>query len=182
MLDAHQVAARLHAHLTRKGTGIPDLSHLFATCSITMALGANQYQAIAALLHDAIEDVEPVELARAELGRFGPEVLRIVEAAPTPTPMSSYCGATATTHTSSILTKPTRDPVRVGVRQVQQRSAIVTDLHRKGRPSGTSSGRRARTNSGATGGSSTRSGPTPRTRPDLIAELDRTVTEMERPA
>jgi GTP pyrophosphokinase len=30
--------------------------------------------------HDAIEDVEPVELAREEVGRFGPEVLRIVEA------------------------------------------------------------------------------------------------------
>jgi (p)ppGpp synthase/HD superfamily hydrolase len=45
-----------------------------------MEFGGDEDQAIAALLHDAIEDVEPVELARAEVGRFGAEVLRIVEA------------------------------------------------------------------------------------------------------
>jgi GTP pyrophosphokinase len=80
MLDALQVAARLHATQARKGTDIPYLSHLLGTCSIAMEFGADEDQAIAALLHDAIEDVEPVELARAEVGRFGPEVLRIVEA------------------------------------------------------------------------------------------------------
>src|SRR6476646_9899511 len=53
---------------------------LLGTCSIAMEFGADEDQAIAALLHDAIEDVEPVEMARAEVGRFGAEVLRIVEA------------------------------------------------------------------------------------------------------
>ena len=80
LLDALRVAARLHAAQPRKGTTIPYLSHLLGTCSIAMEFGADEDQAIAALLHDAIEDVEPVEMARAEVGRFGAEVLRIVEA------------------------------------------------------------------------------------------------------
>jgi len=80
LLDALQVAARLHATQARKGTTIPYLSHLLGTCSIAMEFGADEDQAIAALLHDAIEDVEPVELAREEVIRFEPEVLRIVEA------------------------------------------------------------------------------------------------------
>jgi GTP pyrophosphokinase len=45
-----------------------------------MEFGANEDQAIAAVLHDAIEDVKPVELAREEVARFVPEVLRIVQA------------------------------------------------------------------------------------------------------
>ena len=80
LLDALQTAARLHATQVRKGTTIPYLTHLLGTCSIALEFGANEDQAIAALLHDVIEDVEPVEMAREEVGRFGPEVLRIVEA------------------------------------------------------------------------------------------------------
>jgi GTP pyrophosphokinase len=80
MLDALQTAARLHAYQTRKGTTIPYLSHLLGTCAIAMEFGADEDQSIAALLHDVIEDVEPVEMARASVARFGPEVLRIVEA------------------------------------------------------------------------------------------------------
>jgi len=80
MHDALAAGARLHKHQRRKGTTIPYLTHLLGTCSIALEYGANEDQAIAALLHDVIEDVEPVELARGEVATFGPEVLRIVEA------------------------------------------------------------------------------------------------------
>ena len=79
-LDALRVAADLHRGQDRKGTGIPYVSHLLGTCSIAYEYGADEEQAIAALLHDAIEDVEPVERARAAVAVFGDEVLRIVEA------------------------------------------------------------------------------------------------------
>ncbi len=72
-------ASRLHREQTRKGTDIPYVSHLMGTCSIALEYGANEDQAIAALLHDVIEDVEPADRARTEVGAFGPEVLRIVE-------------------------------------------------------------------------------------------------------
>jgi (p)ppGpp synthase/HD superfamily hydrolase len=41
--------------------------------------GASENEAIGALLHDVLEDVEPIERARAEVSTFGEEVLRIVE-------------------------------------------------------------------------------------------------------
>ncbi len=79
-LLALQVAAEMHAAQDRKGTGIPYVSHLLGTCAIALEYGANEDQAIAALLHDAIEDVQPTQDARATVSFFGPEVLRIVEA------------------------------------------------------------------------------------------------------
>ena len=82
-IEALEVAARLHRAQKRKGTGdpgVPYISHLLGTCAIALEYGANEDQAIAALLHDAIEDVEPVEHARAQVDRFGVEVRRIVEA------------------------------------------------------------------------------------------------------
>jgi (p)ppGpp synthase/HD superfamily hydrolase len=79
LIDALGVAARLHASQRRKGTDIPYLSHLLGTCAIALEHGASEDEAIAALLHDAIEDVEPVEVARAAVAEFGAEVLRIVE-------------------------------------------------------------------------------------------------------
>ena len=79
LIEAMGVAARLHVTQRRKGSGIPYLSHLLGTCAIALDYGAGEDEAIAALLHDAIEDVQPTEDARAAVAAFGPEVLRIVE-------------------------------------------------------------------------------------------------------
>ena len=70
----------MHATQVRKGSDVPYASHLFGTCSIALDHGANEDQAIAALLHDAIEDVHYARGARDAVAAFGPEVLRIVEA------------------------------------------------------------------------------------------------------
>jgi (p)ppGpp synthase/HD superfamily hydrolase len=79
LIEALGVAARLHEAQLRKGSGVPYLSHLLGTCSIALEYGADEDEAIAALLHDAIEDVEPVERARAAVAVFGDPVLHIVE-------------------------------------------------------------------------------------------------------
>jgi GTP pyrophosphokinase len=78
-LDALVAAAAMHAAQPRKGSEIPYASHVLGACSIALDYGATEDQAIAALLHDVIEDVEPTEAARAVVANFGPEVLRIVE-------------------------------------------------------------------------------------------------------
>jgi GTP pyrophosphokinase len=44
----------LHTNQTRKGGGIPYISHLLGVASIALEYGANEDEAIAALLHDAI--------------------------------------------------------------------------------------------------------------------------------
>lgn len=79
-VDALGVAARMHAGQLRKGTAVPYVSHLLGTCSIAQEFGANEDQAIAALFHDAIEDIQPSAEVRSLLATlFGDEVLRIVE-------------------------------------------------------------------------------------------------------
>ncbi len=54
--DAVAFAGQLHQHQCRKGTQIPYVSHLFAVASLVMEHGGGEDEAIAALLHDAIED------------------------------------------------------------------------------------------------------------------------------
>ncbi|MFM6209659.1 HD domain-containing protein, partial [Planktothrix sp.] len=54
--EALVYAAQLHATQIRKGSGVPYIAHLLGVASIALEYGANESEAIAALLHDAIED------------------------------------------------------------------------------------------------------------------------------
>jgi (p)ppGpp synthase/HD superfamily hydrolase len=54
-------AADLHARQVQKGTDTPYIAHLLGVASIALEYGAEEDEAIAALLHDAIEDT-PEEL------------------------------------------------------------------------------------------------------------------------
>ena len=51
-----EMAVRAHAGQVRKGTSIPYVAHPMAVASIALEYGADEDQAIAALLHDAVED------------------------------------------------------------------------------------------------------------------------------
>jgi GTP pyrophosphokinase len=86
IIDAMAAAAQIHGRQKRKGTEVPYLSHLLGTCSIALEYGASEDEAIAALLHDAIEDGQPTEAARASVYSFGDEVGRIVEGCTDGTP------------------------------------------------------------------------------------------------
>jgi GTP pyrophosphokinase len=79
IIDAMAAAAQIHGRQKRPATEIPYLSHLLGTCSIALEYGASEDEAIAALLHDAIEDGQPTDAARATVWSFGSEVCRIVE-------------------------------------------------------------------------------------------------------
>lgn len=76
---------KLHAKQVRKQTDIPYISHLIGVAGIVLENGGGQDVAIAALLHDAIEDQSidyPGGTAglREEIrGQFGEHVLEIVE-------------------------------------------------------------------------------------------------------
>ncbi len=71
-------AARLHANQVRKGTSIPYLSHLLAVSALALENGANEDEAIAALLHDGVEDQGgPPTLAEIRRN-FGDKVAEIV--------------------------------------------------------------------------------------------------------
>ncbi len=77
--DALKYAAELHNTQFRKGTQIPYFSHLMAVASLVMEAGGTEDEAIAALLHDAVEDQggEPVLTAIRE--KYGQNVADIVE-------------------------------------------------------------------------------------------------------
>jgi (p)ppGpp synthase/HD superfamily hydrolase len=78
-------ATRLHAGQTRKGTDIPYLAHLIGVAAIVLEHDGDRDEAVAALLHDAIEDQSAnypggANGLRADIReRFGDRVLGIVE-------------------------------------------------------------------------------------------------------
>ncbi len=72
-------AAELHAQQQRKGSGVPYVAHLLGVTSIALEYGANEDEAIAALLHDAIEDQGGVATGAEIRRRFGDAVATIVE-------------------------------------------------------------------------------------------------------
>lgn len=79
-LDALNYAMHLHQADLRKGTKIPYITHLLGVCALVLSDGGSEDEAIAALLHDALED-HPEETSRQLIGeRFGPAVLEIVVA------------------------------------------------------------------------------------------------------
>jgi (p)ppGpp synthase/HD superfamily hydrolase len=76
--EALAYAARLHAGQVRTGTSIPYISHLLAVAAIVLEDGGDEDEAIAALLHDAVEDQGGPEMLEEISRRFGQRVARIV--------------------------------------------------------------------------------------------------------
>ncbi|HUE83156.1 MAG TPA: HD domain-containing protein, partial [Pyrinomonadaceae bacterium] len=64
----------------RKGTEIPYVAHVLAVASIALEYGANEDEAIAALLHDAVEDAGGLDRLEDIRNRFGDNVAEIVNA------------------------------------------------------------------------------------------------------
>ena len=73
-------ASRLHAKQTRKGSNAPYISHLLAVAAIALDHGATEKEAIAALLHDAVEDQGGQKTLDKIRRRYGKRVARIVDA------------------------------------------------------------------------------------------------------
>lgn len=78
--EALVYAFRLHRSQLRKGTTIPYIAHLLSVAALVLEDGGTEAEAIAALLHDAIED-QGGDVTRREIRqRFGEKVSEIVEA------------------------------------------------------------------------------------------------------
>lgn len=72
-------ANRLHANQTRKGTSTPYIAHLLAVTALVIENGGKEDEAIAALLHDAVEDQGGQETRDEIRRRFGDKVVSIVD-------------------------------------------------------------------------------------------------------
>lgn len=75
--EALALAVQAHEKQVRKGTSIPYVAHPMGVASIALEFGADEDQAIAALLHDALEDGGP-QYGPVIKERFGERVLAIV--------------------------------------------------------------------------------------------------------
>jgi GTP pyrophosphokinase len=71
-------AADLHRRQVRKGTGVPYMAHLMGVASLALEHGASEDEAIAAVLHDAVEDQGGAATADEIRQRFGDTVADIV--------------------------------------------------------------------------------------------------------
>ena len=72
-------AKQLHDTQQRKGTGVPYIAHLLGVAALTLEYGGNEDEAIAALLHDAVEDQGGLPTLDEIRRRFGDRVAHIVE-------------------------------------------------------------------------------------------------------
>jgi (p)ppGpp synthase/HD superfamily hydrolase len=76
----------MFATTRRKKTRIPYVAHLLGVCAIVLEHGGSEDEAIAALLHDTLEDITPTKQARRTIRAFGDDVYGIVEGCTDGTP------------------------------------------------------------------------------------------------
>ena len=72
-------ASQLHRYQVRKCSNVPYISHLLSVAAIVLEHGGDEDQAIAALLHDAVEDQGGVKTLESIRAKFGEKVATIVE-------------------------------------------------------------------------------------------------------
>ena len=78
LYQAMQLAFNLHGRDSRKGSEVPYLSHLFSVCALVQMDGGDEDEAIAALLHDTLEDKADRIDGEFIANRFGKKVLEII--------------------------------------------------------------------------------------------------------
>ena len=78
-LRAFSFAAEKHAGQTRKASTIPYIAHLIDVASLVLEAGGDEDLAIAALLHDVVEDCGGAPMLKEVRRRFGSRVAKVVE-------------------------------------------------------------------------------------------------------
>ncbi|MDT7759897.1 MAG: hypothetical protein QOH27_5795 [Mycobacterium sp.] len=77
--EALAYVAHLHRTQLRKGGDIPYLGHLLSVSSLVIEGGGTETQAIAGLLHDAVEDQGGAPILAEIRAKFGDDVATIVD-------------------------------------------------------------------------------------------------------
>lgn len=78
-LRAFAFAAEKHRGQTRKASTIPYIAHLMGVASLVIEAGGDEDLAIAALLHDVVEDCGGAPMLKEVRRRFGSRVAKIVD-------------------------------------------------------------------------------------------------------
>jgi (p)ppGpp synthase/HD superfamily hydrolase len=78
-LRGFRFAAQKHAGQTRKASSTPYLAHLMGVASLVLEFGGDEDLAIAALLHDVVEDCGGAPMLKEVRRKFGSRVAKIVD-------------------------------------------------------------------------------------------------------
>ena len=78
-LRAFLFAAEKHKRQARKASTIPYIAHLIGVASLVLEAGGDEDLAIAALLHDVVEDCGGAPMLKEVRRRFGVRVAKVVE-------------------------------------------------------------------------------------------------------
>ncbi len=78
-LKAFLFAAEKHAGQVRKASTTPYIAHLMGVASLALEYGGDEDMAIAALLHDVVEDCGGAPMSKEVKRRFGSRVAKIVD-------------------------------------------------------------------------------------------------------
>ncbi len=78
-LKAFLLAAEKHKGQVRKASTTPYIAHLMGVASLVLEYGGDEDMAIAALLHDVVEDCGGAPMLKEVKRRFGTRVAKIVE-------------------------------------------------------------------------------------------------------
>jgi (p)ppGpp synthase/HD superfamily hydrolase len=78
-LRAFDFAAEKHGRQTRKASTIPYIAHLMGVASLVLEFGGDEDLAIAALLHDVVEDCGGAPMLKEVRRRFGSRVAKVVD-------------------------------------------------------------------------------------------------------
>jgi (p)ppGpp synthase/HD superfamily hydrolase len=78
-LKAVAFAAEKHAGQTRKASAIPYIAHLMGVASLVLEAGGDEDLAIAALLHDVVEDCGGAPMLKEVSKKFGKRIAAVVD-------------------------------------------------------------------------------------------------------
>lgn len=78
-LQAFAFAAEKHKGQTRKASSIPYIAHLMGVASLVLEAGGDEDLAIAALLHDVVEDCGGAPMLQEIRRKFGARVAKVVD-------------------------------------------------------------------------------------------------------
>jgi (p)ppGpp synthase/HD superfamily hydrolase len=79
-VEALRLGVDLHSRQARKGSTVPYIGHLLGVCGLVIDAGGSEDEAIAAVLHDAVEDQGSAATLERIRTHFGSNVAAIVEA------------------------------------------------------------------------------------------------------
>jgi len=129
-------ASILHGAQVRKGTDIAYMSHLLGVSSLVIEAGGDEDLAIAALLHDAVEDAGGLPRLADVRARFGDRVADIVLACSDSTDEEWKRSVTYKKRKQKYLKHLAKAPAEVVLvstaDKLHNARAIVTDLQRSG--------------------------------------------------